>query len=116
GAAELSRFPPNTTHNPRTAARNPPPLHDAPATSLRTLPNPPSVETSAAKVLEPTAVILNASVNPNGGALSDCYFEYGTSVFYEASVQCASLPGSAAPAVAVSAHVEGLGPTTTCCS
>src|SRR5207244_8295818 len=113
GAAELSRFPPNTTHNPRTAARNPPPLHDAPATSLRTLPNPPSVATSAAKVLEPTAVILNATVDPNGGAVSDCHFEYGTSVFYEASVPCASLPGSGTAAVAMSAEAEGLSPNTT---
>src|SRR5204863_528139 len=63
--------------------------------------------------LTQTAATLNASVNPNGGAVSDCRFEYGTSVFYEASVPCSSLPGSGTSAVAVSAEVEGLAPNTT---
>src|SRR5207253_3081600 len=56
---------------------------------------------------------LNATVNPNGGAVSDCHFEYGTSVFYEASVPCSSLPGSGTSAVAMSAEVEGLTANTT---
>jgi trimeric autotransporter adhesin len=46
---------------------------------------------------------LNASVNPRGGALSACTFEYGTSTSYGSSVPCSALPGSGSNPVAVSA-------------
>src|SRR5205807_4651980 len=78
-----------------------------------TISSAPSVVTGTASALTQTSAMLNASVNPNGGALSDCRFEYGTTVFYEASVPCTSLPGSGTAAVAVSAEVEGLTPNTT---
>src|SRR5207302_171664 len=52
-------------------------------------------------------------VNPNGGAVSDCRFEYGSTSAYGSSVPCASLPGSGTAAVAVSAEVEGLAPNST---
>ena len=47
-------------------------------------------------------------VNPNGGEVSDCKFEYGTTKAYGSSVPCSSLPGSGNSAVAVSAAVTGL--------
>src|SRR5437016_6238620 len=78
-----------------------------------TLPNPASVKTAAASSLTQTSATLNATVNPNGGAVSDCRFEYGSTSAYGSSVPCASLPGSGTAAVAVSAEVEGLSPNTT---
>src|SRR5437016_8073007 len=78
-----------------------------------TLPNPASVNTAAASSLTQTSATLNGTVNPNGGALSDCHFEYGSTSAYGTSVPCASLPGSGTAAVAVSAEVEGLAPNST---
>jgi hypothetical protein len=63
----------------------------------------PSVETKAASAVGQTAATLNASVNPRGGALSTCKFEYGTTTGYGSSAPCATLPGSASSPVAVSA-------------
>src|SRR5204862_6469885 len=103
----------NTTYHFRIVASNAGGTGAGADRTLTTLPSAPSVETSAATALSPTAATLNASVNPNGGAVSDCRFEYGTSVFYGASVPCAALPGSGSRAVAVAAAVEGLAPNTT---
>jgi phospholipase C len=76
-------------------------------------PQAPAVETGAATAITQTTATLNATVNPNGHTISDCHFEYGTSVFYESSVPCASMPAAGSAAVAVSARVEGLSANTT---
>src|SRR5207302_599771 len=75
--------------------------------------NPPSVETTAVSSLTQTKGTLNANVNPNGGSVSDCHFEYGSSSSYGSSLPCSSLPGSGSSAVAVSANVEGLSANAT---
>jgi phospholipase C len=56
---------------------------------------PPAVETGAASSTAQTTATLNATVNPDEGAVSDCHFEYGTSSSYGSSASCASLPGRA---------------------
>jgi hypothetical protein len=66
----------------------------------------PSVETKPASAVEQSSATLNASVNPRGGALSSCEFEYGTSNKYGSSVACSSLPGSGSSPVTVSAPVS----------
>jgi phospholipase C len=73
---------------------------------------PPTAETGSATAVTQTAATLGATVTTKGAALSDCHFEYGTSVFYESSQPCSTfpLPGSPGPA---SAAVEGLVPNTT---
>src|SRR5205814_4555822 len=81
--------------------------------TFTTLTAAPSVVTGAASALTQTSATLNATVNPNGGAVSDCHFEYGSTSAYGSSVPCASLPGSGTAAVAVSAEVEGLAPNST---
>jgi iron transport multicopper oxidase len=72
----------------------------------------PAVETAVPSSVEPTTALLNAHVNPNGEAVSDCYFEYGATVSYGSSVPCATLPGSGDAPVDVSAVAEGLSPGT----
>ncbi len=74
---------------------------------------PPTVVTKAASSTTQTTATLNATVNPNGGEVSSCNFEYGTTELYEASVPCASLPGSGTEPVAVSAALENLSANTT---
>src|SRR5258707_3395227 len=39
----------------------------------------PTVETEHATAVGRTSVMLNPSLNPNGSAVNECYFEYGTS-------------------------------------
>jgi hypothetical protein len=65
----------------------------------------PAVETKAASAVGQTTATLNASVNPRGGALSTCKFEYGTTTGYGSSAPCATLPGSGSSPVAVSALI-----------
>ncbi len=43
---------------------------------------PPTVVTGAASSVAQTSATLNATVNPNGGAVSECKFEYGTTASY----------------------------------
>ena len=65
----------------------------------------PSVETKTATGVGETSATLNASVNPRGGALSVCKFEYGMSTAYGSSVPCTALPGSGSSPIAVSASI-----------
>jgi hypothetical protein len=76
-------------------------------------PLPPTAVTGVASSVTAVSVTLNATVNPNAEAVSDCYFEYGTTTSYGSSASCLTSPGSGATAVDVSAPVEGLGASTT---
>ena len=69
----------------------------------------PMVVTGGASSVAQTSATLNADVSPNGEAVSDCHFEYGTSTSYGSSVPCSPSPGSGDGSVAVSAYIEGLG-------
>ena len=73
----------------------------------------PTVETKPASSLTQTTATLNATVNPNGGEVSKCEFEYGTTTAYGKTASCSSLPGSGSSPVAVSASVSALTPGTT---
>ncbi len=73
----------------------------------------PAVTTKAASSLAQTSATLNATVNPNGGEVTKCEFEYGTTTSYGQSAPCSSLPGSGSSPVAVSASVTGLTTNTT---
>ncbi len=58
--------------------------------TVTTLPNPPTVVTErAASVDAQTVATLNATVNPNGGEVSKCEFEYGTTDRYGNEATCA---------------------------
>ena len=81
--------------------------------TFKTLPNPPTVVTKAASSVTQTTATLNATVNPNGGEVTDCKFEYGTTETYGSTASCSSLPGSGTSPVAVSAAVTGLTANTT---
>jgi hypothetical protein len=68
----------------------------------------PTVVTGQASGLTGHSATVGGTVNPEGGAITECRFEYGTSETYGHSVPCASDPGSGTSPVAVSAEVPGL--------
>jgi hypothetical protein len=78
------------------------------ALTAKTPPDAPTVVTKAALEVTQTSARLTATVNPNGGEVSECKFEYGMSTSYGSSVACSKLPGSGTSPVEVSASVTGL--------
>jgi phosphodiesterase/alkaline phosphatase D-like protein len=103
----------NTTYHFRISAANAGGASTGADQTLKTTPNPPTVETTGPSAPTQTAATLNATVSPNGGEVSDCHFEYGTTEAYGASVPCSSLPGSGSSPVEVSAAVGSLSANTT---
>ena len=112
-SASATSLSPNTTYHVRILATNAGGTNSGSDHTFKTLPNPPTVETAPASSLTQTSATLTATVNPNGGEVGDCHFEYGTSKSYGSSVPCSSLPGSGTSPVAVSAPVSGLSANTT---
>jgi kumamolisin len=73
----------------------------------------PAVATLAATQVTSSSGTLNGTVNPNGSEVTECSFEYGTTMLLGSSVSCSALPGSGTSAVEVSAPVTGLEADTT---
>ena len=73
----------------------------------------PTVETKPASPIAQTTATLTASVNPDGGEVTKCEFEYGTTTSYGSTVACSALPGSGSSPVAVSAAIASLTANTT---
>ena len=103
----------NTTYHFRISATNPGGTSKGSDQTFATLPNSPTVVTGSASALTQTSATLSATVNPNGGEVKACSFEYGTTTSYGSSASCSSLPGSGSSPVAVSASVTGLSNKTT---
>ncbi len=83
--------------------------------SIEVRPNPPTVVPGSASTVAQNTATLNATVNPNGGDVTKCEFDYGAaeSESYTTRVPCAVLPGSGDSPVAVSAPITGLAANTT---
>ncbi len=77
------------------------------------LPPAPAVVTGAASQVTQTTATLAGTVNPNGGDVTSCVIEYGTSLPSGSSVACSPSPGSGTSAVAVTGAVTGLAANTT---
>lgn len=106
-SAKISGLEPNSEYHFRITTSSASGRFEGPDVTFKTLGvAAPSVETKPASAVEQSSVRLNASINPRGGALSACEFEYGTSSKYGSSVPCSSLPGSGSTPVAVSASVS----------
>jgi plastocyanin len=106
-SAPLSGLSPNTTYHFRVSATNAGGTSKGADETLKTLPNAPTVATGGFMATQPSGV-LTGDVNPNGGAVTDCHFEYGNTNLYGSSVPCSGLPGSGTQVVEVSAPVGGL--------
>ncbi len=76
-------------------------------------PNPsPTVQGGTASEIGQRAAIAQASVDPRGGHVTSCAFEYGRAIPY-VSAPCSKLPGAVDEAVEVSARLGGLAPGAT---
>jgi hypothetical protein len=73
---------------------------------------PPAVVTGLGSSVRSASATLNATVNPDGGEVTECKFEYGTTPSYGQSAPCTPSPGSGGAPVAVSAPITGLAPKT----
>jgi PKD repeat protein len=69
---------------------------------------PPVVDTGAASGVSSTGAVLNGTVDPRGGPVTDCHFDWGTTTNYGHSVPCSTSPGDGSGAVAVSAAIGSL--------
>ncbi len=82
--------------------------------TFETLPaTPATVTTEPPLSVNQNAATLKGKVNPHGGSVSSCRFEYGTSVAYGTNLSCPVLPEPVTTDVAESRSVSGLAPGTT---
>jgi hypothetical protein len=111
-SSALSGLSPNTTYHYRVVVTTGVGTATGNDQTFQTLPTPPpgapSVSTGSASSVATKGATLNGSVNPVGGTLSDCHFEYGTTTSYGSSVACSQLGISGHSNVSVSAAVTGL--------
>jgi phosphodiesterase/alkaline phosphatase D-like protein len=112
-SAAISGLSPNTTYHYRIVATNAGGTSYGSEQTFNTLPNPPALTTEAASSISQNTATLNADVNPEGGNVTSCQFEYGTTNLYGSTAECSSLPGSGTSPFAVSASIAGLTPNTT---
>jgi hypothetical protein len=110
--ADVSGLDPNTTYHFRLAASNSGGTGEGGDVVFQTLPNAPTVVTAAAGDVQHTRATLGGAVNPNGGPVTSCEIEFGTTTAYGQSRPCAPTPGGGTSAVGVSADVAGLAPGT----
>jgi len=75
----------------------------------------PTAVTGEASTVASTTATLNGTVNPNGGKVTECKFEYGTALPYTSSVACAQTEpgGTKSTPAAVTAAVSALSAHTT---
>ena len=112
-SASIMSLNANTTYHFRVVAKTLGGTSNGSDQTFATLPLPPTVETQAASLIAQTSATLNAAVNPNGGEVSKCKLEYGTTTAYGSSAACVPAPGSGESPVAVSASITGLSANTT---
>jgi DNA-binding beta-propeller fold protein YncE len=112
-SAAVASLTANTTYHFRISATNAGGPSKGADETFKTLPNAPTVVTKPASSITQTTATLNATVNPNGGEVSECKLEYGTTEAYGQSATCTPSPGSVESPVAVSAAVASLTANTT---
>jgi phosphodiesterase/alkaline phosphatase D-like protein len=113
-SAAVSGLAANTTYHFRISATNAGGTSKGADETFKTPVKPPTVVSEKATAIAQTTATLNGTVNPNGGEVSECKFEYGTTTEYKSTpVSCSSLPGNGTSAVAVSAPLTGLSANTT---
>ena len=107
-SASISGLTAKTTYHFRVVAKNAGGESKGADETLKTLPNAPTVKTEKASEVAQTTAKLNASVNPNGGEVTECKLEYGPTTSYGESKPCSPPRGPGESSVAVSASISGL--------
>lgn len=112
--ARISGLTPATLYHYRATATTYAGSAESAAKMFETLPVTPSTVTPEAPLgVTENGATLRAKVNPHGGKVSSCRFEYGTSVSYGTNLSCLTLPEPVTADVAVSRTVSNLSPGTT---
>jgi hypothetical protein len=111
-SASVTGLVANTSYHFRVSATNANGTSMGLDQTFTTLPKAPTILPCTVQASQ-TSARLCASVNPNGGEVSECKFEYGTTTSYGSSAPCTPAPGSGTSPVEVSAEVTGLTPSTT---
>jgi hypothetical protein len=112
--AKISGLQPVTTYHFRLTVTTNGGSVTSDAETFETLPVvPATVTTELPDGVTQKSVRLKGNVNPRGGEISECRFEYGTSVSYGSNIDCAALPGAVTTEVAQARKVLGLTPGTT---
>jgi hypothetical protein len=75
------------------------------------VPRPATTTTGGAAAIGQTSATLQAHVNPSGGTLSDCHFEWGPTTAYGQTAPCS--PATFTAEQDVTAALSGLAPGTT---
>lgn len=118
-SASIAGLSPDTAYYARLSAVNAAGTTHGALVRFTTAAAIPTLTTEGSSEVTSTSARLEGSVNPNGGAVAECWFEYGTSTAYESSkayestVRCSSSPGTGVTPVAVSAIAGGLTAGTT---
>lgn len=82
--------------------------------TFETLPEvAPTATTESPLAVTTKTATLRGKVNPFGGSVSDCHFDFGAGASYDTSVPCATPPGTATIDVTESGAVSGLLPSST---
>ena len=114
-SAFVSGLLPQTSYDYRIVTTSNGGTDEGSAVKFTTLPPlPPDATTGSASSITQTNALLTASVNPRGGPISNCRFEYANEVTFQkngfvgaASAKCAPTP-SGTSNVSVSAKLTGL--------
>ena len=111
-SVHISGLHAGTTYHFRVVAVNPSGTSSGGDESFKSMPNAPTVVTTAASSVGGTDATLNGSVNPEGATVSECRFEYGPTETYGAAAPCGQSPGPLTSPVAISTHITALSANT----
>jgi hypothetical protein len=111
-SATATGLTPNRTYHYRIVATNANGTSEGQDATFKTFFTMPTAVTEAASAVTGASATLNGTVNPNGGEVTACKFEYGTTEGYGSTATCTASPGSGESPVAVMAPVAGLIPNT----
>lgn len=105
---------PNTTYNFQAVATNNGGTEEGINRTFTTLASTPAtVTTGTDSEVTQTSTTLTGKVNPHGGSVSDCRFEYGVASSYDKSVPCPTAIGPVTTDVTETVKVSGLSAKTT---
>jgi hypothetical protein len=111
--AKAQGLTPSTAYHYRVAVTTNAGSVSSSGLTFETLPAaPPTVTMEQPQGITTSAATLMAKVNPHGGTVSNCHFEFGATS-YETNLSCSKLPEVVTTDVAESRGVSNLTPVTT---
>lgn len=107
--ANISGLSPATEYRSRVSATSNAGTTASAGETFATLPSvAPTVTTDPASRLTETTATLGGRANPHGGTVSDCHFEFGTTVSYGQDLPCKTAIGPVTADVAQKVDLKGL--------